>query len=140
MLAVPPRHADDPARRQEFATVNAFYARLTAKGVVDLGFALFRLIEVLLQEKNMKERRLREFFLPAAANQLIYAAPRLSNLRRTFGRHRERYPHLIPWMNPIAMWDDWKAKFGKFSTSEEVSMGTRDLLTRAIRVMEEIDQ
>lgn len=112
--------------------MNAFSARLTTNLVQDLRIYALQTIEDALDEKNLKESRTREFFLPAAANQIIFASYPLWNLRNDAevkGR-----------MDAALEWKRWKMAFEGLAENAEVSPETRALLRQAVAVMETVAQ
>jgi len=117
------RSPDSAECTLKWARINAFVARLTTSLVKDLRHRALETIEDALNDKYLKERRTREFFLPAAANQIIYGAYPLWNIRAD-----DKAPE----------WNSWRAKFRELSESAEVSEETESLLRLAVEVMDHV--
>ncbi|KAI4253603.1 MAG: hypothetical protein L6R42_007524 [Xanthoria sp. 1 TBL-2021] len=115
-----------------WARVNALSARLTTNLVQDFRRYALDTIEDALDEKYLKESRTREFFLPAAANQIIFASYPLWNLRNDSeveGR-----------MDAVLEWNRWKTAFEGLAEDTEVSRETRAILRQAVAAMETVAQ
>jgi len=117
------RSPDSPECTLKWARINAFAARLTTSRVKDLRHRALETIEDAFNDKYLKERRTREFFLPAAANQIIYGAYPLWNIRAD---------------DEVPEWTRWRVKFRKLSVSMEVSEETKSLLRQAIDMMDTV--
>lgn len=117
------RSPDSAERTFMWANINAFAARLTTSLVKDLRHRALETMEDALNDEYLKERRTREFFLPAAANQVIYGAYPLWNIRAD---------------NKAPEWNSWRAKFGELSESAEVSEETKSLLRQAVQMMDTV--
>ncbi|KAL9628846.1 MAG: hypothetical protein Q9204_005620, partial [Flavoplaca sp. TL-2023a] len=114
-----------------WARVNAFSARLTANLVQDFRRYGIETIEDALDEKNLKENHTREFFLPAAANQIIFASYPIWNLRND-----QELEH-----NTIVLeWNRWKKAFEELIEHAQLSQETRGLLQQAVAAMEAVAQ
>ena len=89
-------------------------------------------IDDALNERNLKEARTRDFFLPAAANQIIHGALPLWNLGNDPGEE--------PRLSPYNDWVAWRSKLGELAQSADLSEDIRALLRRAVDVMDTIAQ
>ncbi|KAL8787219.1 MAG: hypothetical protein Q9213_002330 [Squamulea squamosa] len=116
----------------KWACVNAYSARLTTNLVRDFRRYALETIEDGLDEHYLKESRTREWFLPAAANQIIFASYPLWNLRND--------PEVTERMDAVFLWDRWRKEFEELAENSEVSKETRDLLHHAVDVMETVAQ
>ena len=114
-----------------WARVNAFSARLTANLVQDFRRYGVETIEDALEEKNLKENHTREFFLPAAANQIIFASYPIWNLRND----PELEHHTM-----VLEWNRWKQTFEELTEHSQLSQETRGLLQQAVAAMEAVAQ
>ncbi|KAL8668959.1 MAG: hypothetical protein Q9168_006430 [Polycauliona sp. 1 TL-2023] len=114
-----------------WARINAFSARLTTKLVEDLRRWAVETIEDALDQKNLTESRSREFFLPAAANQIIFGSYPLWNLRND--PEVKDHEFAVDWLR-------WKKAFEGLAEDTEVSQETRNLLRQAVTAMEAVAQ
>ena len=121
-----------PTGPQKWARINAFSARLTTQFVKDLRIRAIETIEDALEERHLEDAKIREFFLPAAANQIIYAATPLWHLGND--------PGVAPRLSPFPDWVSWRSKLGKLSESADLSKSTRELLRAAVEVMDSISR
>ena len=117
------RSPDSAERTLKWVRINAFAARLTTGLVKDLRHRALETIEDALNNNYLKERRTRKFFLPAAANQIIYGAYPLWNIRAD---------------DEAPEWTCWRTKFGELSVSAEVSEETRGLLHQAVDMIDTV--
>ncbi|KAL8646149.1 MAG: hypothetical protein Q9226_006991 [Calogaya cf. arnoldii] len=115
-----------------WARVNALSARLTTNFLQDFRNYAVETIEDALDEKNLKESRTREFFLPAAANQIIFGSYPLWNLRND--------SEVKEYMDAILEWNRWREAFGKLAENAEISPETRAILRQAVTAMETVAQ
>lgn len=118
--------------REKWARVNAFSARLTSNLIQDFRKYAVETIEDALDENTLKDSRAREFFLPAAANQMIFASYPLWNLRND--------PQALERMEAALEWDCWKSAFEELAEDAEVSMETRAILHQALEAMATVAQ
>ncbi|KAL8892764.1 MAG: hypothetical protein Q9215_000356 [Flavoplaca cf. flavocitrina] len=88
-------------------------------------------IEDALEEKNLKENHTREFFLPAAANQIIFASYPIWNLRND--PELEHYTMVLEW-------NRWEQTFEELIEHSQLSQETRGLLQQALAAMESVAQ
>lgn len=121
------RAPDQPLGLEKWASINAFAARLTTRFVIDWRHRNVETIDDALSEEYLKDARTRNFFLPAAANQIIYGALPLWNLGND--------PGAEPRLSPYNDWVAWKSKLGELAESADISEDTRALLRRAVEVM-----
>ena len=89
-------------------------------------------IDDALDERYLNDARTRNFFLPAAANQIIYGALPLWNLGND--------PGAEPRLSPYNDWVIWRSKMEELAESDDLSEDIRALLRRAVGVMAAIAQ
>ncbi|KAL8916169.1 MAG: hypothetical protein Q9208_008670 [Pyrenodesmia sp. 3 TL-2023] len=89
-------------------------------------------IEDALDGNILKDSGAREFFLPAAANQVIFASYPLWNLRND--------PEAAERMDAALEWNHWKKAFEGLAENADVSMETRATLHQALGAMETVAQ
>ena len=126
------RAPDQPLGLEKWASVNAFAARLTTRFVIDWRLRNVETIDDALDERYLKEPRTRNFFLPAAANQIIYGALPLWNLGNDPGPE--------PRLRPYRDWVAWKSKLEELAESDDLAEDLKALLQRAVEVMAAIAQ
>ncbi len=117
------RSPDSSECSSKWARINAFAACLTTSLVKDLRHRALETDEDTLNHNYLEERCIREFFLPAAANQIIYGAYPLWSIRAD-----DKAPE----------WTYWRTKLGDLSVSDEVSAETNSLLRQAVQTMDEV--
>ena len=81
-----------------------------------------------IYEKYLKDARTRNFFLPAAASQIIYGALPLWNLGND--------PGAEPRLSPYSDWVAWRKKLGELAESDDLAEDMKALLRRAVEVMD----
>lgn len=116
----------------KWARVNALSARLTTNLVQDCRKYAVETIEDALDEYTLKDSGAREFFLPAAANQIIFASYPLWNLRND--------PQAQERMDAALEWNRWKKAFEGLAENVKVSLETRAILHQAVEAMETVAQ
>ncbi|KAL8754554.1 MAG: hypothetical protein Q9184_005079 [Pyrenodesmia sp. 2 TL-2023] len=122
----------DSMGRIKWARVNALSARLTTNLFQDCRKYALETIEDALDEDTLKDSHAREFFLPAAANQIIFTSCPLWNLRND--------PQAQERMDATFEWNRWKKAFEGLAENAEVSTETRTILHQAVGAMEMIAQ
>ena len=93
------RAPDQPPSPEKWARFNAFAARLTTQFLIDWRHRDVETIDDALDESHLKDAGSRNFFLPAAANQIIYGALPLWNLGGDPGAELRLGPYtdLVTW-------------------------------------------
>lgn len=89
-------------------------------------------IDDALSKEYLKDARTRNFFLPAAANQIIYGSLPLWNLGND--------PGAEPRLSPYNDWVAWRSKLGELAESADLPQDVRGLLRRAVEIMDRTAQ
>ncbi|KAL8792143.1 MAG: hypothetical protein Q9195_005239 [Heterodermia aff. obscurata] len=126
------RAPDQPLGPEKWARINAFAARLTTRFVIDWRHRNVETIDDALDEKYLMDARTRNFFLPAAASQLVYGALPLWNLGND--------PGAEPRLSPYNDWVAWRSSLGKLADRDDLAKHIQALLRRAVEVMDAIAQ
>lgn len=122
------RAPDQPLGPEKWARINAFAARLTTRFVIDWRHRNVETIDDALDKKYLQDARTRDFFLPAAASQIIYGALPLWNLGND--------PGAEPRLSPYRDWVAWRKKLGELADSGDLAEDIKALLRQAVEVMD----